>query len=451
MSGLEVIGLVSNLASLLSHISKVIQAIENFRTLASIHEEPEFVPKNIPTPLKTNFITQPSLPTCRKDDKEIQPNPLVEPTYTAEERAALQMVIKPAMSSFLRENRGMLQRANNEVIHTSLPDKSSITRFLAQDLDVHRLDILKSTLRWAAESESTTPALHLQLGELGPKVIATERADLHMLWEGLVLYLKPLPDYLLSAEYWSSHLISGKYQTWRNAMGLLASYIDLIQSSIDFDLAIDTSYHPRLLPKSVIWKEAETPLSYEIWREIVLEITATYPLLLLDGISAGNRWQYGTLNISRLNAIYTARYVFLNPLQSAASAQQVERRYYSRPNYNSVPQRNIFAWVVFAFAYISLILAAMQVGQGTSQLAKDSKFINACFGFAVFTMIAPLVLALLVIFRFDFMLLAYIVFDVYISASKDFGLSIHGLMRKRTKRSSGQTSPGTTPQTGLPV
>ena len=63
---------------------------------------------------------------------------------------------------------------------------------------------------------------------------------------------------------------------------------------------------------------------------------------------------------------------------------------YGYYQYSDILRRN-FAWILIAFVYVSIVLTAMQVGLATERLGKSNVFQRASYGFAVFSMITPLV------------------------------------------------------------
>jgi ABC-type dipeptide/oligopeptide/nickel transport system permease component len=68
------------------------------------------------------------------------------------------------------------------------------------------------------------------------------------------------------------------------------------------------------------------------------------------------------------------------------------RGYHFGYNRYDVFFRRNFAWLIVVFAYITIVLTAMQVGLATSNLSQDSKFQSASYGFAVFSIIVPVIM-----------------------------------------------------------
>src|SRR5690348_4171589 len=56
---------------------------------------------------------------------------------------------------------------------------------------------------------------HLQKGR---RIVLTEDPNLHLIWNYDIVYIKPLPNYLLSHSFWNQHLAPGS-QHRREALG----------------------------------------------------------------------------------------------------------------------------------------------------------------------------------------------------------------------------------------
>jgi hypothetical protein len=72
---------------------------------------------------------------------------------------------------------------------------------------------------------------------------------MHMLWAGSVIYLKPLPDFLLSHSVWQKFLCQNA-SLMESALGLLQSYVWLIMHSSDHRIAVKHG----LLDERITWK-----------------------------------------------------------------------------------------------------------------------------------------------------------------------------------------------------
>jgi hypothetical protein len=70
---------------------------------------------------------------------------------------------------------------------------------------------------------------------------------------------------------------------------------------------------------------------------------------------------------------------------------------YGYHKYSSFLSQN-FAWVVTATVYVTIVLTAMQVGLGTSELQNNQAFDRASYGFTIFLILAPLIILLVAVF-----------------------------------------------------
>lgn len=223
-------------------------------------------------------------------------------------------------------------------------------------------------------------ALHHQK-LLGREIVVTERMDMHLVWCRARIFVKPLPCFLVEAQFWMDHLSCkdncscppiASHDHERNigceesrlrkcALGFLLSYAALVSYESDFFIAKEN----HLLPDQTSWRQ---------WKTFIREI-------LEDNASnnyINQRYIHGELRLNRLNAIYrlTGRAVF--------------RGYYSEYNQYSSFLRDNFTWLASVLAYIVVVLSAMQVGLATKALEDNKAFEAASYGFTVFALVASL-------------------------------------------------------------
>jgi hypothetical protein len=103
---------------------------------------------------------------------------------------------------------------------------------------------------------------------------------------------------------------------------------------------------------------------------------------------------YGELRLSWLNKIFWA-YGYLKGY------------HFPYETYGEMFNANI-APVAGATVYVALVLTAMQVGLATYVLADSDAFHNASYGFAVFSILAPIGVAILVVL----LILVYFFFNL---------------------------------------
>ncbi|OAQ58425.1 subtilisin-like serine protease [Pochonia chlamydosporia 170] len=258
---------------------------------------------------------------------------------------------------------------------------------IENELDLRRLTTIHGWL-WLAGRPMPPRPLHYQL-LVGRKITITEQMDMHLVWMTGHIFLKPMPRFLLEPQFWHEYLSCGQececsdadagfhgtaYACGptvlaRRALGFLFSYAALISHESDFLIAKDK----RLLPTEVRWPS---------WRVFVEELHTEYIYPSID-----SRFYYGELRLSRLNKIY---YLWWTPL----------RGYKPRWDQYGVFFRENFAWLAAATVYIAVVLAAMRVGLATKSLASNDAFQSASYGFTVFSILGPLVVAGLIILAF---------------------------------------------------
>lgn len=113
-----------------------------------------------------------------------------------------------------------------------VPDEN-LFDFYREDLDVGRLNLIHDWL-WLAGTPEPARALHRQK-MLKRDVVIVEQADLHLVWDGSCIFIKPLPQYLLFSKFWED--ISKDEELRQAALGFLRSYSWLIRHESDFIIA----------------------------------------------------------------------------------------------------------------------------------------------------------------------------------------------------------------------
>ena len=235
------------------------------------------------------------------------------------------------------------------------------------DLNVERLNKVHKHL-WFAGLPQSARALHHQV-MTGRQIDITERADFHLVWQGNHMFLKPLPEYLMDHTIWTDFLTTDR-TLFEDANGFLLTYLWLICSKSDLMIAHDRG----LVSRAVTW---------ERWVAFSNAVLSNIELVTLSNISP--RYLYGELRLGRLNTIYRFCSATIN------FTVFIHGYEYIYHDYSTLLGRN-FAWVVTAIIYITIVLTAMQVGLGTSELRDNTAFNRASYGFTIFSMLAPLVI-----------------------------------------------------------
>ena len=283
-----------------------------------------------------------------------------------------------------------VREGRNHTLRSVNPNnEADLQSYLKGDLDVDGLNKVHKHLWFAGLPRCARP-LHYQL-MIGRKIIITERADLHLLWGDGGLFLKPLPDYLLSYSIWDRALRKDNYLS-ENARGFLLSYLWLVRHKSDFVIA----QRENVVSNDLTWEQ---------WTKFSTTISTTIASDSLDGINP--RYLYGELRLGRVNLIYRL-------CRETLSFKTFIRGYfYGYHTYSSFIEKN-FAWVLTVIVYITIVLTAMQVGLGTTELQNSKLFNRASYGFTVFSIMAPLGILLVLLF----VLLILIVFNLIYALSK---------------------------------
>lgn len=248
-------------------------------------------------------------------------------------------------------------------------------QYVTHELDVSRLDTMVADgLLWlAGRLGNVRPLHHQQL--LGRRVVVTERLSLHLLWKDKSIFIKPLPLWTLDDGFVSRYVKCNK-SAYAAMNGLLITYARLIQYRSDFEIA-RAEY---LLPQDMQWAD---------WKNI----TRIRLLKLAVDIAAGQepcapRFSFGELRLGRVNLIYRFS---VRPW----SLRDIVLGYHrGTDSYKAFLYRN-FAWLVSVFAWMAIVLTALQVGLAVDDLGDSQAFQHASYGFAVCSVMLPL-LALLI-------------------------------------------------------
>ena len=122
-------------------------------------------------------------------------------------------------------------------------------------------------------------------------------------------------------------------------------------------------------------------VTWPIWSDFSKVVSSSLDLTTFQGISP--RYIYGELRLSRINSIYRL-------CSRTKNFTTFLRGYeYGYHEYGTFIERN-FAWFLTLVVYIGLVLTAMQLGLGTRELENNLAFNRACYGFTVFSIVAPL-------------------------------------------------------------
>ena len=143
-----------------------------------------------------------------------------------------------------------------------LDNKDELLRFLEKEFCSQDLDRLAPRLWWMSKQDSKNISpLHRQKVKKR-EVIVTEDPKLHLVWIHDRIFIKPLPEYLLSYQFWKEYVLGNYFATnasnrseriKRAALGFLRTYFFLIQHESDFRMAQND--RALLIPARITWTQ----------------------------------------------------------------------------------------------------------------------------------------------------------------------------------------------------
>ncbi|KAL8744481.1 MAG: hypothetical protein Q9190_003280 [Brigantiaea leucoxantha] len=251
-------------------------------------------------------------------------------------------------SQFTSSNPNSLTRADKPH-STRLPSQprihlntSDLASYLLEHLLTPSLDSFASHL-WllSTPSYANISSLHHQFVK-GRTIILTEDPSLHLLWIHNRIFLKPLPDYLLSFSFWAFHFLNhssplppeSRREAFAAACGFVRTYAYLIRYQSDFDIAQRAEC--RLIPDGI---------KYENFCDFI----AGFESLGEEDDSSviSPRYQFGEIRLSRLKI--WAKILF--------HKITFERFYGHYGDYFA----RFYGPLLFIFGVFSVVLSAMQV------------------------------------------------------------------------------------------
>ncbi|KAI5858784.1 hypothetical protein BZA05DRAFT_382431, partial [Tricharina praecox] len=228
--------------------------------------------------------------------------------------------------------------------HIELPGsifipKHTLSSHLTAELDVSRLNRVHDYL-WLAGRAGHIRQLHRQR-MMEREIVVAEQTDLHLVHQHGKIYIKPLPLFLMDYNFFAAHLCTpAAAELHASACGLLASYVEMILHESDFRIAVERG----LLPADMLWPQ---------WAAFAGSIRAHLDLVARDQLN--KRYVYGELRCDRLNWIYRL-----------TSGEMMRGYHYIYTEYGHFFGRKL-GWLILVFAYITVILTALQVALGTAQ------------------------------------------------------------------------------------
>ncbi|KAI1354796.1 hypothetical protein F5Y01DRAFT_302432 [Xylaria sp. FL0043] len=284
-----------------------------------------------------------------------------------------------------------------------LDPRRHINTYLKTDLEPTRLNKMSRHI-WLAGLPRPARCLHRQR-LLMRTILLTELPDEHLVWHDTDIWIKPIPEYLLSFDFWEKELCHDE-TLYKSAYGLLLSYTWLIVYKSDHSIAVDAG----LVPADV---------DYNAWTALARDVSTRTDLR--TPIPVNERYDYGELRLSRLNHLYrvgAAGFSLWNTVFGFTSRST---------RYPAFFQRN-FGWIFGVFVYFSVLLSAMQVALATEKLGSSIGFQSFSRAIALlsvaFVLLAAAIMLLVWSFLFGFHLMS----------------TLQYLKRVKTKRSGRHSS-----------
>ncbi|KAF2717533.1 hypothetical protein K431DRAFT_288490 [Polychaeton citri CBS 116435] len=213
------------------------------------------------------------------------------------------------------------------------------------------LESMHGWLWYAGRKGNISPLHHQKV--ICRDVVLTERARLHLVWFGRVIYVQRLRDELLNWRYFSE-IVCRDERIYQAATGFLLSFTGLVEYPSDLEIAQALG----LINRSITWR------SWQTFRSNVL--------YQLAGRDIHDRYEYGELRLCRLNQIYRMKRMGLTYFT-------IHRDYssYFGDNYKTLAA---------LFALVSVALSAMQVMTSIENV--PTEVATTSYRFAIATLIA---------------------------------------------------------------
>jgi hypothetical protein len=227
-----------------------------------------------------------------------------------------------------------------------LPPTRSIPEYLTSQLSVERLNNIHLDLWWAGRPENIR-GLHAQK-MLKREITISERIELHLFWFESIIFIKPLPAWMLDWDFCNAHICTDR-DLYELVNGWLRSYTKLIQYPSDFVIAKKLG----LLPERIrTWDE---------WSDLSIALQ-----MRIDNSIVNKRYYYGELRLRRLNHIY----LFLRAFDTYHYIHQRHKPFFSEK----------FGRLLLFLVYLTTILSVLQVVVSTQHTPEKLGDFSYWFG-----------------------------------------------------------------------
>lgn len=178
------------------------------------------------------------------------------------------------------------------------------------------------------------------------KIIINEKPGLHLVWYYDRIFIKPIPAYFFSPEFWV-YIRKAAEPVHRAAVGFMRSYYYLIQFQLDYDQAIDKKLIPKLPDGS------DRHPTYKEFVRFVEQFNE------VKDEEICRRYHYGELRLTRINRVAT---IFKGELAY----------FHIHPQWGSY-LRHFFAPIIMILGGCSVIMNGMQVNLNAQEMIADAK------------------------------------------------------------------------------
>lgn len=207
-------------------------------------------------------------------------------------------------------------------------------------------------------------ALHHQPAHGRDRIIVDELPGLHLVWYYERIYIKPIPAYMYSQEFWA-YMHDADHDVYKACLGFMRSYFYLIQYEIDFDKACELKLIPKM-PTAALNDGAEagqTPATaaearLPTYEEFSAFVAPFGDPSLVDDDDVSGRFKYGELRLSRIN-------------KTTMLVRRKFAYFHIYPQWGSYLS-HIIAPLVTIFAFLSVIFNALQVTLAAHEVGYDT-------------------------------------------------------------------------------
>ncbi|KAI9892826.1 MAG: hypothetical protein M1814_000985 [Vezdaea aestivalis] len=234
--------------------------------------------------------------------------------------------------------------------------------YLHQEFATLELDTIAPYMGWIASQDSSHISSLTKQIVRGRQIVLTEEPRLHLVWYYDRVFIKPLPEYLLSHAFWDYFIIPKGSPMQEGSMlravcGFVRSYLYLIRHASDFALA--TKENHRLIPRGIEYPE-------------FVRFMRGFESITDEDVTP--RWHFGELRLSRLNL---AAKIVLRKFGYSKTHGQYQAKF-----------AQSYGPVLFIFAIFSIVLSAMQVAVTVSPLDKaKSSWITFAYVSRIFAVV----------------------------------------------------------------